>query len=309
MERYLQTQRVWRVVGVHLVINTTKCTIIGERIKSLKKFISEGAFADEDAAYAKIKKKLGKSAKVFQKPAGADAGFPDYGFTVTLDNGDKIDLHIEYKNSHTAQMGSMRDWRFDGKEFYTPDTKSEQKDELITLMNATPKAKANAKRILQDLKKYFSKDVKEISSGSLSVIKDKIARYIATKRFAENTRDYQIAAIIDTAMGDRILTHYKKKFAKSRVTSRAKGHIIMMQIRNDIWIVQKSGRVNKAELMEIATKMGATGPFSELKGLTAQLEVRIQPRGLTSKGSKPTSIDVMASFRLKGAPKGGTKLP
>ena len=278
-------------------------------MKSLKKFISEGAFADEDAAYAKIKKKLGRSAKVFQKPAGADAGFPDYGFTVTLDNGDKIDLHIEFKNSNNAQMGSMRDWRFDGKEFYSPDKSNEQKAELIDLMNASPKAKVNGKRILKDLKQYFSNDVKEISSGVLSIIKDKKARWVAITRFADNTRDYQIAAVTDTAMGDRILTHYKKKFAKSRVTSRAKGHVCMMQINDVIWIVQKSGRVNKAELMEIATKMGAEGPFSELKGLTAQLEVRIQPRHLSKMGLKPTSIDVMASFRLKGAPKGGTKLP
>jgi hypothetical protein len=277
-------------------------------MKSLKKFISEGAFADEERAYAKIKRKLGKSAKVFQKPAGADAGFPDYGFTVTLDDDTKIDLHIEYKNSATAQMGSMRDWRWDGKQFYTPDTKSEQKQELISLMNATPKAKANAKRLLQDLKKFFSKDVKEISSGSLSVIKDKKVRFAKTKKFADNTRDYQIAAIIDKAMGDRIITHYKKKFAKSRVTSRAKGHVLMMQIKDEIWVVQKSGSVNKSQLAEIATMMGATGPFGELKGLTAQLEVRIQPRGLSSKGTKPTSIDVMASYRLKGAPTGGTKL-
>jgi len=269
----------------------------------------KGAFADEDAAYVKIKSKLGKSAKVFQKPAGSDAGFPDYGFTVTLDNDDKIDLHIEFKNSHTAQMGSMRDWKFNGKEFYSPDKSNEQKAELIDLMNDTPKAVANGKRILKDLKQYFSKDVKEISSGSLSTIKDKKARYNATLQFADNTRDYQIAAIISSSMGDKIINHYKKKFAKSRVTSRASGHVLMMQIKNEIWVVHKSGSVNKAQLMEIAEKMGATGPFGVLKGLTAQLEVRIQPRGLSSKGSKPTSIDVMASFRLKGAPKGGTKLP
>ena len=277
-------------------------------MKIFKTFISEGAFADEDRAYAKIKKKLGTSAKVFQKPAGADAGFPDYGFTVTLESGNKIDLHIEYKNSHTAQMGSMRDWRWDGKTFYTPDKTNAQKDELISLMNATPVARTNAKRILSDLKKYFHKGVKEISSGCLSIIKDKKERFEQTEKFAEGTRDYKIAAIADTAMGDRIIRHYKKKFAKSQNAGRADGHLLMMQIKNDIWIVSKSGQVSKAEMSEIATMMGASEDFNVLKGLVAQLEVRVQPRGLNSGGAKPTSIDVMASYRLKGAPKGGTKI-
>ena len=48
--------------------------------------------------------------------------------------------------------------------------------------------------------------------------------------------------------------------------------------------------------------------LNQLRGLTAQLECRIQPRGLTSKGAKPTSIDVMASYRLKGRPQGGVKV-
>jgi hypothetical protein len=269
---------------------------------------SSKAFADETAAFAKIKRKFGKDAIVFQAPAGADAGFPDYGFTVTMGNGEKIDLHIEYKNSHTAQMGSMRDWRFDGSKFSTPDTKSMQKAELISLMNETPKAVANGKRLLKDLKKYFSKDVKEIYSGALSVIKDNQQRYNSILQFVDNTRDYQIANIADTAMGNRIIKHYKNKFKKSMVSHRAKGHILMMQIKDDIWIVDTSGKITKADLKEIAYKMGAKSEFKELKGLVAQLEVRIQPRGLSKKGAKPTSIDVMASYRLKGAPVGGTKI-
>ena len=39
--------------------------------------------------------------------------------------------------------------------------------------------------------------------------------------------------------------------------------------------------------------------------LKANLEVRIQPRGLSAPG-KPVSIDVMASFRLAGKPSAGT---
>ncbi len=74
---------------------------------------SDKAFRDEEAAYNALKKKLGSTAVTFQEPAGADAGFPDFGFTLSLPMG-KVDLHIEYKNSSTAQMGSMRDWIFNG---------------------------------------------------------------------------------------------------------------------------------------------------------------------------------------------------
>ena len=264
------------------------------------------AFNDEILAFDKLKKIIPGS--VFQAPAGADAGFPDYGFTITLDDGSKVDAHIEFKNSHTAQMGSMRDWKFDGRKFYTPDTNSEQKSELIALMNGTRSAIVNGDRLLKDLQVHFSKDVKELNSGSLTVIKDKQQRYISTLNFANNTRDYQIANIADAGLGQRIITHYKNKFAKSRVPGRANKHILMMQIKDEIWYLDTHGSVDQKVLSEVSTKMGATRTMNKLAGLTAQLEVRIQPRGLQSKGSKPTSIDVMASYRLKGKPANGVSV-
>jgi len=266
---------------------------------------SSRAFQDEIDAYNKLSKILGDSSKPFQEPAGADAGFPDFGFTATIANK-KIDLHIEYKNSHTAQMGSMRDWRFDGNTFSTPDKTSEQKQELISLMNGTSTAITNAKRLLNDLKKYFHPDVKEIYSGSLTIVKDKSQRWALTKNFADNTRDYQIANIADTSLGNKILQHYKSKFAKSKNSSRARGHILMMMIKDEIWTVDKTGDVSPSDLQTIAGLLGVA-KINPLAGLTAQLEVRIQPRGLSSPG-KPTSIDVMASYRLKGKPVNGTKV-
>lgn len=266
---------------------------------------SAKAFADEEAAFAKLKNYMSRSAEVFQAPAGADAGFPDYGFTITLDNGSKVDAHIEFKNSHTAQMGSMRDWKFDGRKYYTPDTTSEQKSELISLMNATPSAITNGKRLLKDLQTHFSHEVKEIYSGALSVIKDKQQRYNSILNFTNNTRDYQIANIADATLGTKIISHYKSKFQKSRVSGRASTHILMMQIKDEIWYLDTFGTFNQNILAEVSQKMGASGKMQQLRGLTAQLECRIQPRGLSSKGEKPTSIDVMASYRLKGRPQGG----
>lgn len=269
---------------------------------------SAKAFADEVAAFDKLKKYMKDTAKVFQAPAGADAGFPDYGFTIQMDDGTKTDVHVEFKNSHTAQMGSMRDWKFNGTKFYTPDTESEQKAELIALMNGAQTAVANGKRLLRDLQQHFSYEVKEISSGSLSIIKDKQQRYNSAINFANNTDNYQIANIADATLGTKILTHYKTKFRKSRVQGRAQTHILMMQIKDQIWYIDTYGKFNQNILDEVSSKMGTSGKMNKLRGLTAQLECRIQPRGLSSKGAKPVSIDVMASYRLKGKPLQGVTL-
>lgn len=267
---------------------------------------SNKAFQDEINAFKSLKTKLAQVGNSFQEPAGADAGFPDFGFTVSLGESKTIDCHIEYKNSHTAQMGSMRDWKFNGTEFYTPDSTNDQKQQLIALMNATPSAKTEGKRLLKDLKDHFHKDIKEISSGCLSIVKDKSSRHALAHNFAENTRDYQIANIADAQMGTKIITHYKKKFQNSIVRQRAQGHILMMMIKDEMWYVDTSGVVSDNDLNVVAGLFGAS-KFNKMTGLTAKLEVRIQPRGL-SNPQKMASIDVMASFRLTGKPTGGAKV-
>jgi hypothetical protein len=264
---------------------------------------SDKAFQDEINAFNKLKNMLG-SAIVFQAPAGADAGFPDFGFTLILPNK-KINLHIEYKNAHTAQMGSMRDWVFDGNKYYTNDKNSEQKQELLTIMNNTPDAIKNGKRLLSDLQKYFSSQVKSIYSGAMTVIKDNVARKAAAKNFANSTKNYQIANIVNSTLGDKILTHYKSKFKKSSTKFSANGHVLIMMIKDEMWYVDKSSNVTDADIKMIASFLGIKS-LNKLSGLVAALEVRIQPRGLNS--DKPASIDVMASYRLKGKPTGGQKV-
>jgi hypothetical protein len=265
---------------------------------------SDKAFQDEINAFAKLDKKLGNVATAFQRPAGADAGFPDFGFTITLPSK-KIDLHIEYKNAHTAQMGSMRDWIFDGQKFYTNDNKSEQKQELLAIMNNTSAAISNGKRLLADLKQYFSSEIKSIYSGAMTVIKDNVARKAAAQNFASKTKNYQIANIADRSLGDKILGHYKNKFKKSRNAGRAQGHMLIMMIKDEMWYVDTFGSVSAEDMKIIASYLG-TSKLNKLGNLVAALEVRIQPRGLNS--AKPASIDVMASYRLKGRPSGGTKV-
>jgi len=267
------------------------------------------AFDDEIAAFKALKKRLGKNHPSFAEPMGADAGFPDFGFTINLDDKNKVDVHIEYKNSHTAQMGSMRDWRFDGSKFYTPDKKSEAKQELITLMNNTPEAVANGKRLLKDFKKYFHAKTKEISSGMLSIVPDKFARRPLTENFANNTENYNVANISSNTLGNKIISHYKSKFKKN-IRPGIRKNVLAMMIGKEIWIVDSTGSLTKKELTQIATIFGSKTEFNKLSNLTAKLEVRIQPRGLNAPASnpKPTTIDVMASYRLQGKPIRGTSI-
>lgn len=271
---------------------------------------ADKAFQAEIAAFKTLQKKTAGVATAFQEPAGADAGFPDFGFTFNLPSGKKVDVHIEYKASHTAQMGSMRDWRFDGRAFSTADAKSEQKAELISLMNDTSAAIQNGKAILKDLQTYFHHTVSEISSGCLSVIKDKVARrkyldnYVAKKK-----KDYVIANINSSSLGNKIINHYENKFAKSRRPG-VQGSILAMMIDKEIWFMKTHGSVTNDDIETISTLMGAPSTIKNLGNLTAKLECRIQPRGLSAPISnpKPVSIDVMASYRLQGKPTGGTKI-
>ena len=88
----------------------------------------------EIKAFNNIRAKLGNP-EAFAEPAGFETSFPDFGFRMII-AGKKIDLHIEYKADAKAQMGSMRDWIYDGSTnaFSTPSD-SDEKEALIDIMN------------------------------------------------------------------------------------------------------------------------------------------------------------------------------
>jgi hypothetical protein len=268
------------------------------------KGVSAKAQAAENKAFADLGNKLVGS-KAIVSPAGFDAGFPDFAYRVKLKNGKTIDLHYEYKADYKAQMGSMRDWHFNGRKFSTPDLKSESKKELIDIMNNTPEAITNGKRLLKDLKTYFSKDVKKLYSGSMTIIKDKENRKTKAQEFANQTNNYQIAQITGDVLGQKIIDHYKTKFVKNLKAGSA-ASVLFMMLKDKIWLVDTNGILSKSDLSEIAAQHGLT-KLDSLKNLSAKLEVRIQPRGLNSP-KKHASIDAMASFRLAKAPAGGGKV-
>jgi hypothetical protein len=256
---------------------------------------------EEVKAFNKMKKKLGAGATAFAQPAGFATAFPDFGFRIIID-GKKVDIHVEYKADSKAQMGSMRDWQFDGKKFITPNPTPEKTD-LIKIMNESPDCLRNGKRLLKDFKTYVDPGIKSIYSGMLSIEPDKKIRKIKMEKFVKGTSNYQLANIDNVTMGDHIITHYKNKFNKE-VKKDADYSILLMMLGDSISLVATKGTANAEIKKRINQALGVPN-IPKLVGLKAKLEVRIQPRGMTG-GSKPPSIDVMASFRLSGKPPGVT---
>ena len=250
---------------------------------------------DEVKAFKKMQKLLGSDAHAFAVPAGFATAFPDFGFRIKVGNK-KVDIHVEYKADAKAQMGSMRDWQFDGKKFITPNP-SPDKNDLIKIMNENTNCVANGKRLISDFKKYFNGDVTKIYSGMLSIEPNKDTRRKKIEVFANKTNNYQLANIDDTNLGNKIISHYKNKF-KKEVKKDADFSILLMMLGDSISVVTTQGTADKSTLDAISARLGVD-TIPKLSGLKAKLEVRIQPRGLNNK-SKPVSIDVMASFRLSG---------
>lgn len=266
---------------------------------------------DEKNAFVKLKKILG-NADSFAAPAGDDASFPDFGFILYIDKK-RIDLHFEYKNSPTAQMGSMRNWTFDGREFSAPDaSKDVNKRDLLDVMNSSKDAMKNGKRLLEDFQNYFDNpvktkrkyNVKQISSGMLSVEKDKKIREIKLIQFVNNTENYQVANIENDILGQKIIDHYHKKF-HANLNKDAAGSLLFMMIDKQFWFIEETGKITAEQKKKIYNYFGVTNVPSFPKP-KAKLEVRIQPRHIGK--NQAVSIDVMASFRLSMKPSGGVNV-
>ena len=260
--------------------------------------VSAAAQLAEINAYKKVKKALG-DAEAFAEPAGFETSFPDFGFRVFV-NRKPVDIFIEYKADSKAQMGSMRDWIFDGNKFIT-NKQDPSKEELIYIMNNNADCINNGKRLLDDFKKYFDKRITKIYSGMLTIESDQKLRRSKLITFASNTSNYSLAKIVSNDLGNKILDHYKKKFNKVRRNDAASS-ILLMMLGNEVYYIDRAGSVQD-DLKTINTML-SNQPIPTMRNLSAALEVRIQPRGLSSDG-KPVSIDVMANFRLAGKTSSG----
>ena len=270
---------------------------------------------DEALAFEKVKSIL-PNPTVFAAPAGSATTFPDFGFRIML--GDKkTDIFFEFKQNHTAQMGSgSRDWIFDGTSFKLPQqaqTDQDKKD-LIDIMNAVDQAKTKAKAILNDLKNLASNQISSLSSASLGVLKTGEARKAGVTNYILNKKsDYQIAKIDSTIMGDKIIELYKKKF-RSSLRQDADLSIAFFMIKDTIWLVDKHGDWSKSNMDQLKMYFKTNTDFSMLDNLSAKLEVRIQPRpsfkekNYSDPRLNSARLDTMAMFRLSKKPSGGSKI-
>lgn len=269
----------------------------------------------EQQAFEKVKKLLPVD-KVIASPAGSATNFPDFGFRIIL--GKKIvDLHFEYKMDYKAPMGSMRDWVFDGTKFKgssSATSSDPSKEQLLDVMNATPTAIKEAKRLLKDLQTFFNPSVRNLFSGSLSIITDMKERKNRLFNFSTNTDNTQIANISSSILGEQIKKHYHKKF-RANLQRDADYSILFFMIDSTIWFVEDVGTLPQTDKLIIAKYFGKNS-VSVLPALTANLEVRISPRPGAAKtdpikfwsSSTTPHIDVLASFRLKQQPMGGVKI-
>ena len=261
---------------------------------------SDKALQAEINAFNKCGKLLG-NADAFVKPAGYGTSFPDFAFRVLIDQK-PVDIHVEYKADKKAQMGSMRDWIFDGSRFKTPSP-DENKNDLIDIMNSTRECVDNGKRLLNDFQQV-DKRIKTIYSGMLTAESDQKKRRSNLIAFKERTNNYQLAKISNSTMGDKIIDHYKNKFKKA-VRNDAKSSLLLMMMGDELFFVERQGTVS--DDLKTIGQMLCGKDIPALKNLSASLEVRIQPRGLSSEG-KPVSVDVMANFRLSGQTMPGAKI-
>ena len=265
----------------------------------------------EKEAFQKIKRLLPVQ-KVFAQPAGSATNFPDFGFRILI-NKKNVDLHFEYKADAMAQMGSMRDWIFNGSKFTGP-TLTPEKEQLLEVMNGTPGAIKEAKRLLKDLKTYFDPKARTLSSGSLGIITDKKERKKQLFNFATNVDNTQIANIADKSLGEKIKSHYHKKF-HANLNKDADYSILFFMIGSTIWFVEETGTLDIKSKQAIPQYFGAT-EIDSLPALVANLEVRISPRpgkaatdpkAFWASSTNP-HIDVMANFRLKQKLPGGVTI-
>ena len=270
---------------------------------------------DEANAFEKIKLIL-PDPKIFAQPAGSTTAFPDFGFRILIGQK-KVDIFFEFKQNHTAQMGSgSRDWVFDGTSFKLPQQSQSDSDkkDLMNILNSVDAAKKKAKLILTDLQTLASKNISSLSSGSFGVLKSGESRKAGFTNYILNKKtDYEISKIDSTLMGDKIIQLYKKKF-RSNLRQDADLSICFFMIKDTIWLVDQEGDWNKSNLDQLKMYFKTNNNFTYLDNLSAKLEVRIQPRpsfkekNFNDPRLNSARLDTMAVFRLTKKPSGGVKI-
>jgi len=263
-----------------------------------------------DAHEAEIASTLKKKGfDIWAEPKGSDAGWPDVGASIELPSGKKVFLHIEAKMSKRDPMGSLRKWSFSKGVFDATGHIDDNQILILEVLNGSADVKKRAKKMLSLLKKHFHKNVKEIKSGSLGVIKDKEERYkqtldfvkLAKEEFGGTGNNFQLSspAIKDKRIGKMILDHYRNKFKKKP----GGDNLILFVLGKEAFIIPHGKKLSKAVQKELYEVLGVDSIPEIPAAFAGSLEVRVQVRHLSKKGAKPTSMDVMAVLRGEGLSK------
>lgn len=252
------------------------------------------AYKDESQAYRLLK---AEGFETFMEPAGAGKGFPDFGLRAYIDD-QVVDVHVEFKQDRFAQMGSMRDWVFDGETFATrnPD---DTKDMLVKVMQDSKECVASAKRMLATFQEHCDPRIHSISGGMLGVIRDTAERRTKLDAFADHCDNYAIARISSEELGRGMIDFYKTKFVPN---GDADTSLLVLMLGNEMYLVDRKGRRMRASVQEELYDMLGVDDLPMIVPPVAQLEVRIQPWGLTT--AKAVRVDTMASFRIKRIARG-----
>lgn len=255
-----------------------------------------GAHKDERIAYRRLKKR--GNFKSFATPSGASADFPDFGLRTTIDDI-VIDLHFEYKQSRYAQMGSMRDWVFDGEQFTSPADNDDTKHMMLLAMNSSPECIRSAQDMLLQFQQYCDADISFIGGAMLNHIKDMDERRAKLDAFKTAVSSFTIANIKGEDLGEAMMNHYRSKFEPR---PKADVSYLLMIIGNQIYVVERDGPALQADTKKKLCDLIGCDSLPNMQPPTASLEVRVQPIGI---GGGRAKIDPMASFRLKSITPGG----
>ena len=228
---------------------------------------------------------------IWQAPAGSDAGWPDIGLTVELD-GQTINLHIEAKKSVNDDMGSLRSWLFDGRQF-TVDQAKEGDDVrvILSVMNNNKEAMKNAKASFRILKKILKAKIMRNGVTPFAAFADKQERLDKAVEFIravkkvikggkEGSAGFQIAIVKSGEIGSLVIDHYNNKFR-----ARKGKNLLMFTAQNQLWMIP--GKKADAKAKKSIEDWLGIGKIPTLpKNGIGKLEVRVGLRGtLEAKGA------------------------
>lgn len=253
--------------------------------------------------------------QVIERPKGRDSGFPDFAYRVKSPSGKVIDIHVEYKLNKSAQMGSLRTWKFDGTKYSSPRT-DEESQFIIDAMNSSASIVQGGVRMLSSFRQAADElgvgPVRFVGVGAANALipsnQTKLRRELISRVLDINGD--QVIGYIKGGFGPMIMRHYEKKF-KENLKSGSNASVCLLMIGDRVWYLD-GHRAGSDDIQEVANMLGVRSiDTSSLSSSTidANLEVRLQMSNSLTDLFKSPRVDSFAAFRLLARTlRGGTKV-